>query len=737
MWHSFRLAARVDAEFAATALDLLVATCRKLVLTTAAAYVAIHMIAIVTWPQVLGWRVWLLAAAVAGMSLLSLELLRRRPIIGVVLWQVGLAAVVLMASLLYRQPLLAGALAVLPLISVVTLGWPFAIGAQGLVAAVLLLSPTFAGGALPAGMVWGILLGGAFAGLAGWAAEETLLTVTQWSLASSRQAEMNMEEARRHRAQLAIALKDLDHAYYRLGRTNAALVAAWKEADEARRFKAEFVANVSHELRTPLNLVIGFSEMMMTAPESYGGVPLPGVYRSDLNAIYHSALHLLALVDDVLDLARIEAGKIALAREEVNVASLVNEAVEIVRNYVLAKGLDLQVEVEPGLPPLSIDRLRIRQVLLNLLVNATRFSDQGFIRIEVSQRGGEMLFRVTDTGRGIPPQDLPKIFQEFRTMEQPVSSWHSGTGLGLPISKKFVELHSGRMGVESTVQQGTTFWFTLPLQPGRTASRQAPRDRMQPLVASATDERVAVLIHDDPQTGPLLQRYLSGCRVAVAPTVEAGMALAEDLQAIAVLTDPSRASSVPETALPVVACPLPSGRQAAAAIGAEDLLVKPVSHQELLQAIDRLQRRVERVLIADDDPNVVRLFRRMLQVRLPPEACLEAYNGEEALSRMRFERPDLVLLDLAMPKVDGRMVLERMAEDPELSHIPVIIVSARSQEYIQLQLPGPVQVIRPGGFRLGEVVQLLEGILKTLAPGWASPGPRALAPPAGLAASLA
>lgn len=722
MWHSLRLAARTDPEFAATVRDLLCATCHRLVVTTVAAYLVVHLYAVVTWPQVLGWKAWWLAGGLVLATAAVLRLLPRWPLAGMFVWQLSLAALGVAGATLYRQPLLLLGLSVLPFLSMVTLGWHAALAAEGLLAMLLLGLPgAVVGSPLPSGVAWGALIAAGFAGLVGWAAEETLLTITQWSLASSRQALENMEEARQHRARLAIALKDLDHAYVRLGRTNAALVAAWKEADEARRFKSEFVANVSHELRTPLNLVIGFSEMMMTAPESYGGVPLPGPYRSDLNAIYHSARHLLSLVDDVLDLARIESGKIALAREQVRVSELVNEAVEIVRNYVLAKGLDLQVDIEPGLPPISVDRLRIRQVLLNLLVNATRFSDRGFIRIEVCRRDGEMLFRVRDTGRGIPPEDLPKIFQEFRTTEQPASSWHSGTGLGLPISKKFVELHSGRMGVESAMQQGTTFWFTLPLQPKRPSPPASAHDRVQPLAAASLDERLIILVHDDPQTAALLQRYLTDCRVAVAPNVEAALAIAEEQQAVALLTDPAHASALPGIALPVISCPLPSGRQAAAAIGAQDLLVKPVSHEDLVEAITRLQRPVSRVLIADDDPNVVRLFRRMLQTRLPADACLEAYNGEEALSRMRAEHPDLVLLDLAMPRVDGRMVLDRMAEDPELGQIPVIIVSAKSQDYIHLQLPGMVQVQRPGGFQLSELVQLVDAMVKTLAPGWASP----------------
>jgi signal transduction histidine kinase/CheY-like chemotaxis protein len=731
MWYALRHSSRRDTEAAAATADLLLAASRRLILTTAACYVAVHATATVTWPQALGWRAWALAGVMGITTAVPLFLLSRRSVAALVLWQTGLAAVVTLTVVFFHEPRAAYLYALLPLLAAVTLGWPAGILAE-LVTGVLLawISAGLPEGALPFSENVGILAGGALAGLVGWAAEDTLLNVTQWSTASYSEAQAHMEEARVHRGRLAAALKDLDQAYYRLGRANAALVAAWKAAEEAERFKAEFVANVSHELRTPLNLVIGFSETMMTAPESYGGVPLPGPYRTDLNAIYHSARHLRALVDDVLDLARIDAGKITLAREEVGIDTLVAEATDIVRDYIAAKGLTLRVNIPASLPPVRIDRLRIRQVLLNLLVNAARFSEKGWIRVEAARLENEIMVRVSDTGRGIPEEDLPKIFEEFRTTEQPISAWHSGTGLGLPISKKFVELHRGRMGVESTFGQGTTFWFTLPIggapspAPVPALSRRTPEDAR----VSAAGPAI-VVVHDDPLVGPLLQRYLEGCEVATAADMQAGEEIALEMHAVALVTD--AATSVPaEPRVPVIACPLPNGRQAAEALGAEDLLVKPVTQKDLLAALDRIGRPIERVLIADDDPEVVRLFQRMLLTRLPARDCREAYNGEEALALMRAEKPDLVLLDLAMPRVDGRGVLEQMSSDPRLADVPVIVVSARGHDYISLELPGPIQIHRRGGFRLGEVVRTLEAILSVLAPGAVGAGARGRAPEA-------
>jgi len=723
MWYGLRMSPEADLDFVRSVTELLQSTLRNLILATGGVYLAWHLVATVTWPEKLGWNAWLITPVIILTCALSLRLLPNYLLTAQAIWQIGLTAAITLAMYVFQRQEIAFFYALLPLMAVVTTGWPGGLLAEAFVIVLMwCLSYSSAMPSLSATYSLGIVAGGAITGLLGWAAAHALLTAIQWHLFSFAQAEKNMEEARQHRAQLARVLKDLDQAYYRLERANAALVAAWKAADEAERFKAEFVTNVSHELRTPLNLIIGFSEMMMTAPESYDGVQLPGPYRSDLNAIYHSAQHLLALVDDVLDLARIEAGKIALARDEVDLASLVAEATDMVCDYIAAKGLELRVHVDSDLPTLWIDRLRIRQVLLNLLVNAARFTERGWISVDVSRQGNEVVVRVTDTGRGIPKQDLPKIFEEFRSTDEPLSTWHSGTGLGLPISKKFVELHRGRMGVESTYLQGTTFWFTLSCTSALVPEQKVSHlDRTQPVVRLGASERIIVVVHDDPHIASLLQRYLDGYRVVGATDMEEGVALAEDIRAIALVTDAGKSPPVSPGDVLIIHCPLPSGRRAAMALGADDFLVKPVSRQELWEAINRLGRPVRRVLIADDDPEVVRLFRRMLRTRIPVRGCLEAYNGEEALRLMQVEKPDLVLLDLIMPEVDGRSVLEQMAADPDLADIPVIIVSAKGQDHLSVQLPGPIQVSRPEGFQLGEIVRALEAIFNALAPGWHLP----------------
>ena len=646
------------------------------------------------------------------------------------MWQMGLAIGIAVAVCLFRQPEIAFLYALLPLMAAVVIGWQGALLAECLVIlsiwwlaqgpAIDYLSPTLG---------LGIVTGGIFSGMVGIASISALTTTAYWFLFSFRQAQQNMETARQHRAQMVQLYKDLDQAYYQLERANSALAAARKTAEAAERFKAEFVANVSHELRTPLNLIIGFTEMMVTSPESYENMQLPGPYRSDLNTVYHNAQHLLALVDDVLDLARIEAGKIALSREEVDPTMLLTEVVGIVRNYIVAKGLQLKINVEKDLPTLWIDRLRIRQTLLNLLVNAARHTEHGRIDVDVHRQGDELVIQVTDTGQGIPEQELPRLFQEFHSTPQLASEWHSGTGLGLPISKKFVELHHGRMGVDSTYGQGTRFWFTLPCSMSRSHQANSSHlDRYRPIVRLGASERIVIVVHDDPHVASLLKRYLDGFQVIGTTNIEEGLQLAKDFKAIAMITDVNQVVPISSDHLLVVRCPLPSTHLVARGLGAQDLLLKPISRHELLAAVDKLQKPIHRALVVDDDPEVVRLFRRMLRSRIPIHDCMEAYNGEEALELIQSQKPDLVLLDLVMPEVDGKTVLAQMSADPNLTGISVILVSARGQDHGSLQVSGPVQISREGGFEFGEIVGVLGGIFNSLAPGWTRADTTAKAP---------
>lgn len=723
MWQAMRLSQKKSPDFVSSAEELVHTTTRNLIGVTAGLYVAWHLFATINWPHILGWRMWLIAPVMALATALAWMTLRKDVLLAQVIWLVGLAVTVSWATILVREPHVSLFLCLLPLMAVVTIGLP-----AGIVAELAIIGLSWGLGSrmgelgpwLSRSVAIQVILGGAVCGLVGWFASDALFTAIQWSLYSFNQARESMDEARNRRGQLAQVLKDLDQAYYRLERANTALIAAWKAAEEAERFKAELVANVSHELRTPLNLVVGFAEIMMTSPESYGNVPIPGPYRSDLNAIYNSAQHLLALVDDVLDLARIEAGKISLTRAAVNVRVLIHEATNMVGDYIAAKGLQLHVQVEENLPELWIDRLRIRQVLLNLLVNAARFTKQGSIIVKVTREENEVMVRVTDTGQGIREEDLTQVFKEFQPTELHETGWHSGTGLGLPISRKFVTMHQGRMGVESTYLQGSTFWFSLPCgSPDSIGEGPARLMRAEPVGRINDEERIVVLVNRDATASRMLQRYLDHHQLVGAETAEEGLALARDLKAIALLCDVRE--PLPEATQDgpiVVRCHLPSSAEAAKALGASQFLTKPVSREELHDALDRVGRPVKRVLVADDDPEVVRLFQRMLRGRIAPQDCLEAYDGAEAWALLQEQKPDVVLLDLMMPQMTGQEVLARMAKEPSLRDVAVIVVSAHEQDYTPAGATGLIEVRRQEPFQPGEMVRTLEGIFNALSPGW-------------------
>jgi signal transduction histidine kinase/CheY-like chemotaxis protein len=569
-----------------------------------------------------------------------------------------------------------------------------------------------------------------FAAITMWATTRHLYITLSWAWENSTRADRNLEEARDYQGKLAAALRQIEEANYRLAQANHALDWARAEAENARQLKAQFAAHVSHELRTPINLVVGFAELMLNNPEAYSDIAIPPTYLPDLQALYRSAHHLQGLIDDILDLSQIDAHQMPLVKDLTEVNAIVQEAVATARPLLDRKGLSVVIELTPDLPMLNLDRLRIRQVLLNLLNNAARYTDAGGVTVRYFREGDDVVITVTDTGLGIRSDDLQRLFEEYHQLEPSVTRGRGGTGLGLAITRRFVELHHGRVWATSPGPgKGSTFGITLPIHaddlgvlpvPAGGASRRV-------LTAAQTEPSVIVL-DDDPSVVALFHRYLEGYQVVGAASEDDAVRLARRLGAHALVVDLAEADHLVDwhrcwldvsrrQNLRIVGCPMPSGRRLARTLGLADYLVKPVSRDVLLATIHAVAPSARMICVVDDQPQMVNLLCRMLRSDSRHYQLVRAYNGTEGLEIIRRCQPDLVLLDVLMPEVDGLTVIERMRDEPALATIPVIAVSARGAvEGIAPSTTRVMSVVHDGPLSVGRLLRTVQTTLDNLPP---------------------
>jgi signal transduction histidine kinase/CheY-like chemotaxis protein len=559
-----------------------------------------------------------------------------------------------------------------------------------------------------------------------WLAHRNLITALEWSWNSYHQSQRATDEARRHRAELAEVFKSLDSAYYRLERFSVQLAHARNAAEEARRAKQQFVANVSHELRTPLNIIIGFSESMVLAPESYGVAAIPRPFMGDINRIYRSAQHLKKLIDDVLDLSQIDAQNLPLFLERLPAAQVVLEAVDMIEPLAAQKGLTLDVDLLPDLPPVLMDQLRIRQTILNLLSNAVRFTDAGGIGVITALDGEEIRITVTDTGPGIAPENLERVFEEFQQLDDPMNKRYEGTGLGLALSRRFVELHGGRMWVESDFGHGSRFSFTLPLSVGGffPGNGRTPRPILRAQEVARHGPTVLVAA-DEPMTANLLKRYLRDYQVKQVAGAELPEAVENYLPHAIIRSNVDedwRNDGPMPTATtltsPVLSCPLPDTAHLARLIGVEHFLIKPIVREHLLDLLASYGERVTHILIVDDDPHLGELISRMALTAPRRYTVDVACGGAEGLERMRERRPDLILLDYMMPEITGLSVVEIMRSDDALCSIPVVMITARDMPGEELNFSSRSRIVLDcaGGLTVSEVLNCVQALLDVLPP---------------------
>ena len=461
-----------------------------------------------------------------------------------------------------------------------------------------------------------LMLALALAAVLAWLMVRTLYTALEWAWTMQREADETLEVARDRQGELARALKALDNSFIVLRRTQRELVAARKQAEEAQLMKEQFAANVSHELRTPLNIILGFSEVMSLSSEVYGDVHWPPILKQDVNQIYRSARHLLDLVDDVLDLSRFEITGFVLNKEAVSLTTHLRETIDMARDLFSGRSVLLEAEIPDDLPVLEIDPIRVRQVLLNLLANAARFTERGSVRVAAEHHDRSVLISVTDMGPGIPADKLPFLFDEFYQADRSLSREHGGAGLGLAISKRFVEAHNGRIWATSELGAGSTFAFTLPLPDSAEMGRLLAQPT--PLASETAESHLLVLVVDsDAMVTAMIDRHLAGYSALQVESFEKlpEQVLLHHPQAVIVNIRPGDSRPIElavPASVPLIECSLPSQAWVADNLKVAACLIKPITSELLLQAVERLGR-VRDVLVVDDNRGFCRLVERMLQ----------------------------------------------------------------------------------------------------------------------------
>jgi signal transduction histidine kinase/CheY-like chemotaxis protein len=523
--------------------------------------------------------------------------------------------------------------------------------------------------------------------------------VAQWSWDTYQTALHSLEEIRGRRAALEQTSDELAFANRQLALANERVSALRLIAEEAERARGEFVARVSHEFRTPLNMVIGMVGLMVENPEVYSE-ELPPDVQMDLEIVHHNGRHLLSMINDVLDLSQADAGRLVLHRELVRLSEIVDSALTVVRPLVEKKRLWLHVDVAGDLPVVDCDPTRIRQVILNLVSNAARFTDAGGITVQAVQRDRQIALSVTDTGPGIPAEDAETIFEPFSHRSDTLFRDTDGSGLGLSISKRFIELHGGRMWVESELGAGSRFLFELPIRPppghAARAGHQIREDWVWRERAFRTDRAIAanqlvrprVIVWD--QTGALLRELAHVSDSDEVEFVRAGdgdqvLRELDRCPAHAVMVNLATTDGlwrsledlrqrVSDT--PVLGCSVRQPADRAIEAGALGHLVKPITRLDLQKAIDAVGRPVRRVLVVDDDPEALHLIGLMLTACDGGLEVARARSGAQALEELSAAPVDLVLLDLVMAGLDGWQVLKRIREGTTRG-IPVYLVSAQ------------------------------------------------------------
>jgi signal transduction histidine kinase/DNA-binding response OmpR family regulator len=485
--------------------------------------------------------------------------------------------------------------------------------------------------------------------------------------------------------ELSARQEELERLNRELEDTNRGVVALYAELDEkadhlrrADEMKSRFLSNMSHEFRTPLNSILALSRLLL---DHVAGNLTPDQERQ-VTFIRKGAESLYELVNDLLDLAKVEAGKITLHPAEFDVHNLFGALRGMLRPLLVNTSVNLLFDEPEAVPAVVSDEAKISQILRNFISNALKFTERGEVRVSARREDDRVIFSVADTGIGIDPVDLERIFEEYAQIDSPIQRKVKGTGLGLPLSRKLAELLGGGVSVESTPGVGSTFSLTIPVVFGRAAAPDPA-----PPVDNGGKTPVLV-VEDHLETRLLYEEYLKNSPYYLVPasTISEARAAVENISPRAIVLDLLLANengctllaelkgSEDTKAIPVLVISAVDDPRKVYGLGADVYAVKPVAKKWLLDSLDRCTR-ARRILLVDDDP-AFRYLARQLFTGAPLE-FVEAENGLEGLEAAHRCHPDLLFLDLMMPRMNGFEMLEQLRSSPETRDIPVIVSSSR------------------------------------------------------------